>query len=83
LSGFFAVEIRGPKSVGTVSGLVDGVGYIAAILAGQQFGKLLDRGGYHLGFHVLAGLAFISALLSLGIYWRSNAPRSTSPSGRG
>jgi sugar phosphate permease len=68
LAGILAVEIRGKAYVATVAGMVDGVGYLAAILAGQQFGRILDLGGYDLGFACLAGLAAASAGLCLFLY---------------
>ncbi len=68
LAGVLSVEIRGKAYVGTVSGIVDGVGYLAAILAGQQFGRIVDLGGYRLGFQALSILALISACLCLRLY---------------
>lgn len=70
LAGILAVEIRGKAYVGTVAGMVDGVGYLAAILAGQQFGRILDAGGYRLGFNCLAALAAAAAVLCLFLYRR-------------
>ena len=73
LAGLFAVEIKGKEYAGTLAGIFDGVGYLAAILSGQQFGRLLDTGGYRLGFNCLAGLAAISAVLCLFLYsWFPN-----------
>ena len=63
MAGYFAVQLRGPQCAGTISGIVDSVGYFAGVLAGSAFGWLLDHGGYTLGFHVLAGLSLASALL--------------------
>jgi sugar phosphate permease len=63
LAGVFAVEIGGKRGVGTVAGLVDSAGYLGTVFAGRQFGKLLDKGGYHLGFHVLALVTVTSAVL--------------------
>src|SRR5262249_3175773 len=68
LAGVLSVEIRGKEYVATVAGLVDGVGYLAAYLAGKQFGHILDLGGYRLGFTCLAGLTAVSAVLSLFLY---------------
>ena len=68
LAGILAVEIRGPAYVATVAGFVDGFGYVASILAGRQFGQIVDFGGYRLGFHVLAGLAAACAVLCLFLY---------------
>lgn len=76
LAGVLALEIRGRGYVATVAGLVDGAGYVAAILAGAQFGKLLDLGGYALAFPCLAILALVSAVLCLFLYPAENpAPR--------
>ena len=74
LAGILAVEIKGKEYVGTVAGLVDGVGYLAAVLAGQQFGRILDQGGYRLGFTCLSVLAAVSAVLCLFIYRRTDPP---------
>jgi sugar phosphate permease len=65
LAGILAVEIRGPAFVATVAGLVDGVGYAASILAGRQFGQLVDAWGYAFGMRALAGLAVVAAVASL------------------
>jgi sugar phosphate permease len=78
LAGVLSVEIRGKEYVATVAGMVDGTGYLAAILAGAAFGHILDVGGYRLGFTCLAGLALISAVLSLFLYsWRPEQDRPT------
>jgi ACS family hexuronate transporter-like MFS transporter len=74
LAGVLAVEIKGKHHVATVAGTLDGIGYLAAILSGAQFGRLVDIGGYGLGFGCLAGLGAISAVLCLFLYDR--APQS-------
>ncbi|MCC6235069.1 MAG: hypothetical protein IT580_20665 [Verrucomicrobiales bacterium] len=73
LAGVLALEIKGRAYVATVAGLVDGAGYVAAALAGKQFGVLLDRGGYALAFPCLAVLAIISAVLCLFLYPKGQA----------
>lgn len=67
LSGVIAVETGGHRVAATASGVIDGVGYFAAILAGAALGKLLDIGGYSLGFRALAGVTLLAAVLSLGL----------------
>ncbi len=67
LAGVLAVEIGGRKGIATVAGLVDSSGYLATIFAGHYFGRLLDFGGYLLGFHVLAFVTLTAALLCLGL----------------
>jgi sugar phosphate permease len=66
LAGVFAVEIRGKESVGTVAGFVDASGYLGGgILAGYFFGSILDHGGYSRGFHTLAAITSVAAILCL------------------
>jgi sugar phosphate permease len=72
LAGVLSVEIRGQEHVGTVAGIVDGVGYIAGILAGQEFGHIVDVGGYKLGFQCMAVLTAVSAILCLFLYPRGS-----------
>jgi sugar phosphate permease len=77
LAGVFAVEIGGAEGVGTVAGTVDSAGYLGTIFAGHFFGRLLDTGGYRLGFHVLALVTVVSALLCCGL--KSGQPGSPAP----
>jgi sugar phosphate permease len=67
LAGVLAVEIGGHDGIGTVAGLVDSSGYLATIFAGHYFGRLLDIGGYQLGFRVLAFVTLTAAFLCLGL----------------
>ena len=76
LAGYFAVQLRGPRCAATVAGIVDSVGYFAGILAGSAFGWLLDRGGYPLGFHALAAIGLVAAVLSFFLRLEP-APTST------
>ena len=68
LAGVLSVEVRGQEFAATVSGMVDGTGYIAGFLSGVFFGQLLMIGGYRLGFEVMAGLTLVSAFLCLFLY---------------
>ena len=77
LGGYFSVQLRGPECAGTISGIVDSVGYFAGILAGSAFGWLLDRGGYGLGFNVLAAVSFASA--GLAVFLDSKPSPTISP----
>jgi sugar phosphate permease len=71
LSGVLAIESGGAALAATAANVIDGVGYLAAILAGVTFGELLDIGGYRLGFGVLAVLTAAGAAAALGL--RSDA----------
>ncbi len=67
LGGVVTLETGGTRLAATAVGIVDGTGYLAAILAGQTLGAVLDRGGYHAAFLILAGLALIASLVSLAL----------------
>ena len=70
LAGILAVEIGGRQSVATVSALVDSSGYMAGIASGYFFGRILDYGGYHLGFHCLGWTTCVAAFLCLALKQR-------------
>lgn len=64
LAGYFSVRLRGPGAAGTVSGMIDSVGYLAGVLAGSGFGWILDRWGYGTGFIMISGFAWVAVLLA-------------------
>jgi sugar phosphate permease len=74
LAGVLALEIRGKDFVATVAGLVDASGYLAGIFSGYFFGRILDYGGYSLGFHTLGVVTALAAFLCLGLYRSQVAP---------
>jgi OPA family glycerol-3-phosphate transporter-like MFS transporter len=74
LAGVLALEIRGKDFVATVAGLVDAAGYVAGMLSGYVFGRILDSGGYMLGFHCLGIFTLVGAFLCLGL----NRPKAYS-----
>jgi sugar phosphate permease len=65
LAGVLAVESGGTDLAATAAGVIDGVGYLAAILAGYAMGRILDTGGYGLAFNLMAGLTLVSAVMAL------------------
>ena len=76
LAGILALEIRGKEFVATVAGFVDASGYLAGIVSGYYFGRIVDHGGYLMGFHFLAAVTFLAAVLSLALR-RANPSHST------
>jgi MFS transporter, ACS family, hexuronate transporter len=64
LAGVFAVESGGAAAAATAAAIIDACGYLAGILAGEALGRVLDRGGYPLGFECLAAITTLSALLA-------------------
>ncbi len=67
LAGALAVESGGARLAGSASGIIDGVGYAASILAGEAFGRIVKSAGYDFGFRCLAGLTVVAAVLALGL----------------
>jgi sugar phosphate permease len=67
LAGTLAVETGGAERAATASGIIDAVGYAAGVLSGILVGRVIDLGGYALGFHCLAAVTAVAALLSLGL----------------
>lgn len=67
LAGTLAVESGGKELAASASGVIDAVGYLAGVLAGELMGRLLDAGGYMLGFQCLSVVTAISAVLALGL----------------
>ena len=70
LAGVLAVDVGGEKFTATVSGWVDGTGYLAGILSGVFFGRLLMAGGYRLAFQVMGAVTLLSAGLCCFLYRR-------------
>jgi sugar phosphate permease len=62
LAGVLAVESGGPELAASASGVIDAVGYGAGVLSGEVLGRIVDAGGYRLGFQCLAALAAISSV---------------------
>lgn len=68
LGGVLSVEVQGKEYAATVSGWVDGTGYIAGVVSGVVFGALLSLGGYRLGFAAMAMITLVSAGLCAFLY---------------
>lgn len=73
LAGVMAVESGGARLAATAAGVIDGVGYLAGVLAGTALGWLLDTGGYARGFGALAMVTAVAAVLALRL--RPATPR--------
>jgi sugar phosphate permease len=76
LAGVLAVESGGPEAAATAAGIIDAVGYLAGILAGEVLGRLLDAGGYRLGFGCLAAITAAAALSALALRPEQRSPDS-------
>jgi sugar phosphate permease len=67
LAGVLAVEVGGLSGAATAAGLIDATGYVGGVLAGEALGRVLDAGGYSLGFTCLAAVTAAAALLALAL----------------
>jgi sugar phosphate permease len=72
LGGVGSIENGGTERAATAAGFVDGIGYLAALLAGYTFGQVVDAGGYPTAFAMMAGLTLVSSAAALRL--RSRPP---------
>jgi sugar phosphate permease len=70
LAGVLSVEVQGKEQAATVSGLVDAAGYLAGVVSGWGFGRLVDLHGYNTGMRALALLMVLSGGLCLLLFRR-------------
>jgi sugar phosphate permease len=65
LGGVVAIECGGTERAGTATGIIDGTGYLAAVLAGGPLGRILGHMGYSFAFQLMAALTLLAALAAL------------------
>jgi sugar phosphate permease len=70
LSGALALDFGGKRGSATASGLIDGVGYLGAVLAGDSIARLSVAYGWRGAFSVLAAVALLAAVVGL-LFWRT------------
>ena len=63
--GVVALDFGGKEGAATAAGLLDGVGYLGASLAGVGVGALVDREGWPAAWQVLGALGFVAITLCL------------------
>ncbi len=66
LAGALTLDVAGTRGTATAAGIVDGVGYFGASLAGVVLGGVAHASGWPAAFDVVAGVAAVSALISFG-----------------
>lgn len=67
LAGAVALDFGGKRASGTASGVIDGVGYLAGVLAGDGVARVVAALGWGPAFGVLAGVAVATAGIA-GVY---------------
>src|SRR5262249_11924515 len=65
LGGAVAMVFGGRQGSGTASGVIDGVGYLGGVLAGDSVARLSAAFGWSGAFIALAGVCFISSAAAL------------------
>jgi sugar phosphate permease len=69
VGGVVALDFGGRKTSGTAAGLLDGVGYLAASLAGVGIANLLVHAGWALAYSLMALLTLVGIGLC-GFLWQ-------------
>jgi OPA family glycerol-3-phosphate transporter-like MFS transporter len=67
-SGVMALDLGGKRGSSTAAGLIDGAGYLGAILSGYGIGALAQNHGWSMAFFALAGIAGLTAVAAI-VYW--------------
>jgi len=62
LAGAIALDFGGKQGSGTASGLIDGVGYLGGVLAGNSMASIAVTWGWKGAFAVLAGVTWIGSI---------------------
>lgn len=68
LSGAIALDFGGRQGGGASAGLIDGVGYLGGILAGDTFARVLASYGWHTAFMVLSCVCVLSSIAATALY---------------
>jgi OPA family glycerol-3-phosphate transporter-like MFS transporter len=78
LAGALALDFGGKEGGATSSGIIDGVGYLGGILAGDSVARLSVGFGWRSVFVVLAAVSTVSAVASglLHVYQQKQLRRS-------
>ena len=64
LAGAIALDFGGKRGSATAAGLIDGIGYLGGILAGESMARISSAYGWTTAFLVLAGISWGSCLVS-------------------
>jgi len=64
LAGAISLDLGGKEGSATTSGIVDGVGYLGGILAGDSVARVSIAYGWHGAFTILAGVVWLTSVAS-------------------
>jgi sugar phosphate permease len=69
LGGAFALDFGGKQASAVSSGIIDGVGYLGAVAAGDSVGRISVAAGWHGVFIALAGVSAVAAVGAGRLYF--------------
>jgi OPA family glycerol-3-phosphate transporter-like MFS transporter len=69
LAGAISLDLGGKRGSGTACGIIDGVGYLGAILAGDTVARLSVAYGWSGAFLALAGVALLTSIAAGWFFW--------------
>jgi sugar phosphate permease len=67
LAGATSLDFGGQRASATTCGIIDGVGYLGGVLAGDSMARVSVALGWHGAFDVLAGVAGATAIAALAL----------------
>jgi OPA family glycerol-3-phosphate transporter-like MFS transporter len=62
LAGAIALDFGGKQGSGTASGIIDGIGYLGGVLAGNSMASIAVTWGWKGAFAVLAGVTWLASI---------------------
>lgn len=68
LAGAISLDFGGKQGAATASGVIDGIGYLGGVLAGDTMARLSVAFGWNGFFIALAGIAFLTSTAGL-VFW--------------
>ncbi|HWZ58094.1 MAG TPA: MFS transporter [Gemmatimonadaceae bacterium] len=75
LAGAISLDFGGQRASATVCGLIDGVGYLGGVLAGDSMARVSVALGWRHAFDVLAAVAAAAAVAALIFVWHQREVR--------
>mgnify|MGYP002621979114 FL=1 len=69
LAGAISLDLGGKRGAATACGIIDGVGYLGGILAGESVARLSIAYGWSGAFQALAGVAVLTSLAGAVFFW--------------
>lgn len=76
LAGAIALDFGGKQGSGTASGLIDGVGYLGGVLAGNSMASIAVTWGWKGAFTVLAAVTWLASIAA-AMYFLDQRKRAT------